>query len=138
MARPRKCRRICHLPREREFIPSGTPGGEVALTLDELETLRLLDVERLTQEQCALQMGVARATAALIYDRARAKVAEALVYGKSLRIGGGDVTVCEHAGRCCGRCGAGRCPACRERICGRRPESFCEKGSHDNENCGNL
>ena len=122
MARPKKCRRICFLPREREFVPAGTSGGEVARTLDELETLRLLDVEGLTQEQCARQMGVARATAALIYDGARAKVAQALVYGKTLRIAGGDVTVCEHAGRCCGRCGAGRCHVCGERTCGRHPK----------------
>ena len=65
MARPRKCRRICHLPPAREFRPEGEAEGEVTLTLDEVECLRLLDVEGLTQEQCAAQMEVARATAAL-------------------------------------------------------------------------
>ena len=86
MARPKKCRRICALPCEREFIPASGEKGVVSLSLDELETLRLLDLERLTQEECALQMGVARATAALIYDSARRKVAEALVLGQRLSL----------------------------------------------------
>ena len=118
MARPRKCRRICHMPPAREFLPAGESAGEVRLTLDEVECLRLLDVEGLTQEQCAAQMEVARATAALICAGARAKVADALAHGKAIRIQGGEVSLCRHMGRCCGRCGGG-CARCRERPCGR-------------------
>ena len=124
MARPRKCRRICHLPPAREFRPEGEAEGEVTLTLDEVECLRLLDVEGLTQEQCAAQMMVGRATVTAIYDAARRKVAQALVYGRELVIQGGDFAVCEHGGHCCGRCGQGERPCCRDcgtnEFCGRK------------------
>ena len=106
------------MPPAREFLPAGESAGEVRLTLDEVECLRLLDVEGLTQEQCAAQMEVARATAALICAGARAKVADALAHGKAIRIQGGEVSLCRHMGRCCGRCGGG-CARCRERPCGR-------------------
>ena len=111
------------MPPAREFAPAGVPAGEVQLTLDEVECLRLLDVEGLTQEQCAVQMEVARATAALICASARAKVADALVHGKTIRIQGGEVSLCRHMGRCCGRCGGGECARCRERPCGRGASS---------------
>ena len=131
MARPRKCRRICHLPPAREFRPEGEAEGEVTLTLDEVECLRLLDVEGLTQEQCAAQMEVARATAALICAAARAKVADALVHGRIIRIQGGEVALCRRMGRCCGRCGGEDCPRCRNRVCGQRPFPPEGKGSKD-------
>ena len=122
MARPKTCRRICALPCEREFIPASGEKGVVSLSLDELETLRLLDLERLTQEECALQMGVARATAALIYDSARRKVAAALVLGQRLIIGGGDVIVCGNAKHCCRRCGKRECSVCENWRCDNHSE----------------
>ena len=86
-------------------------GEEVLLTLDELETLRLIDLEGLQQEQAALEMGVARTTVQAIYNAARKKVADCIVNGKALRIGGGDVEVCAgrkdcRRARCPHRCGA--------------------------------
>lgn len=58
MARPTKCRRVCRMPAARCFAPDIAGAGQVALTLDELECIRLLDWEGMTQEQCALQMQV--------------------------------------------------------------------------------
>ena len=73
------------------FIISSVSQGEpVVMSLDEFETIRLLDREGMTQEQCAKQMGVARTTVTAIYDSARRKLAEALVEGRRLELRGGN------------------------------------------------
>ncbi len=59
------------------------------MSLDELETIRLIDKEGMTQEACAEKMGVARTTVTSIYDSARKKIADALIDGKRLQISGG-------------------------------------------------
>ena len=90
MARPTRCRRIERLPEYRSFSPDDVNAAEsVCMTVDEFETLRLLDDEGLTQEGCAERMNVARTTVTAIYDSARRKVADALVHGKRLLITGG-------------------------------------------------
>ena len=91
MARTPRCRRIHCYPDYWSFAPQGMEHAEViSLSLDEYEAIRLIDREKLTQEQCALRMGVARTTVTNIYESARSKLAEALVDGKVLRIGGGS------------------------------------------------
>jgi predicted DNA-binding protein (UPF0251 family) len=62
---------------------------QVALTVDELEALRLADLEGLYQEQAAEEMGVSRQTFGRILEAAHKKVADALVGGKALSIEGG-------------------------------------------------
>lgn len=90
MARPVRCRRIQHMPAFRSFSPDDAPEAEtIYLTLDEYETLRLLDDEGMTQEACAKQMNIARTTVTAIYESARKKVAHALVHGKRILIRGG-------------------------------------------------
>ncbi len=90
MPRPTRCRRIERMPLYRSFSPDDTAAAEsVRMTVDEFETLRLLDGEGLTQEACAAKMNVARTTVTAIYDSARRKVADALVHGKRLLITGG-------------------------------------------------
>lgn len=90
MSRRKTSRRICGYPVCWSFAPEcGTPNETVLLMLDEYETLRLIDHEKMTQEECAAAMGVSRATVTGIYESARAKVADALVNGKRLRIAGG-------------------------------------------------
>lgn len=59
---------------------------EVALSLDELEALRLADYEGRYHEDAAREMKVSRATFGRIVKEARRKAAEALTQGKALRI----------------------------------------------------
>ena len=59
---------------------------EIALTLDEIEAIRLADIEDLYQAHAAERMGVSRQTFGTIVARARKKVAQALLHGKALRI----------------------------------------------------
>ena len=90
MSRPIRCRRIEQLPTYRSFSPDDVePVESIIMSLDEFETLRLLDNEGLTQESCASKMNISRTTVTAIYDRARRKVAQALVNGKRLMIMGG-------------------------------------------------
>lgn len=96
MARPVRCRRVCAEPSCRAFAPQAEQsGGEVVLTVDEYEVIRLIDHEKWTHEQCAAQMKVARTTVTEIYERARFKLADSLVNAKALRIAGGHYRVCQ-------------------------------------------
>ena len=94
MSRPIRCRRIERLPVFRSFSPDDIAAEEqVEMTVDEFETIRLLDNEGLTQEACAARMNIARTTVTAIYDSARQKLADALVNGKRLLITGGHCEV---------------------------------------------
>ena len=64
MARPRKCRRVCGMPRTNSFAPMGSQLCEerIIMAVDEYETIRLIDLAGYTQEECAAQMGIARTT----------------------------------------------------------------------------
>jgi predicted DNA-binding protein (UPF0251 family)/predicted Fe-Mo cluster-binding NifX family protein len=94
MPRAHSPRRVRHLPGLTYFKPAGVPMrqlAEVVLTLDEVEALRLADLKALHHEAAAKQMGISRATFGRIVESARRKVAEALIHGKALRLGGGPV-----------------------------------------------
>lgn len=117
MPRPRKNRRICRMPTATAFMPADGSGESVILTVDEYETIRLMDHDGLNQEQAALQMGVARATVTCIYESARRKIAQALVESRGIVIRGGSYTVCENADNCCGRCGCANCADCDNAVC---------------------
>lgn len=106
MPRPRKLRRIQQMPHHRLFIPENWQGQqEMILKLEELEALRLKDMENLNQEECAEKMNVSRQTLQLILDEARKKVTEALVNGKAIRVEGGNYTlnICEFKCNGCGK-----------------------------------
>ena len=95
MARPQRRRRICTEPEYRHFQPDGIAGQEtVNLTCDEFEIIRLVDHMNLTHEQAAKRMDISRSTATEVYESARHKIAEAIVTGKSLTIGGGSYRLC--------------------------------------------
>lgn len=110
MPRPRKCRKVCCLPLSNQFGPldeSFHGAGFVTMTVDEYESIRLIDWETLTQEQCAAHMNIARTTVQGIYDGARRKIAEALVFQKILRIEGGDYEL--HHGQGTAKCSVDNC-----------------------------
>ena len=65
----------------------------VVLALEELEVLRLADLEGLEQSECARELGVSQSTVQRMLQTARHRVAEALVLGKSLRIEAGRAAV---------------------------------------------
>ncbi|MBR4231748.1 MAG: DUF134 domain-containing protein [Oscillospiraceae bacterium] len=117
MARPQRCRRICSLPEYTHFEPVGRPpcdGEYISLSLDEFEAVRLMDYEGCTHEQCASVMQISRTTATEIYESARRKLAEVIVSGRPLIIGGGSVRLCDHADPC----GQNLCPSCGQALSG--------------------
>lgn len=117
MPRPRKCRKVCCLPRYDSFGPAaGNASNDVApiiLAIDEYETIRLIDNEGLSQEECSEYMKVARTTVQQIYTKARKKLATALVNGQPLKIKGGDYRLCDENESYCGHGG------CYRHRCGR-------------------
>lgn len=70
--------------------PSDYSAKTTILTIEELEALRLVDLEDLTQEEASVMMGVSRKTLWTDLQRARKKVVNALVNGHSIRIQGGN------------------------------------------------
>jgi len=93
MARPVKCRKVEFFPESTYFIPVDKKRcdiEEISLKIEELEAMRLKDIEGLSQEECAKNMKVSRQTFQNIIDSARLKVAIALTEGKAINIGGGN------------------------------------------------
>jgi len=93
MARPRKIKIINFEPDVKYFKPRAVPVNqleEVIITIDELETLRLSNMERLSQADAAKKMDVHQSTFHRTLDRARQKVTDALVNGIAIRIQGGE------------------------------------------------
>lgn len=89
MARPRICRRINFNPKITYFKPRGVPMrdlDEVVLQRDELEALKLKDLEGLEQSICAKKMNISQPTFHRIVILARKKVSNALINGKSIKI----------------------------------------------------
>lgn len=98
MPRPRKWRKVCCLPERNLFGPLNAPNLDseiIIMTVEEYETIRLIDSEGMMQEECAERMNVARTTVQRIYNDARKKLAESLVNGSVLKIEGGDYKLCD-------------------------------------------
>lgn len=93
MPRPTKFRRVEFFPEDTYFVPLGKPKcelEEIVLKVEELEAIRLKDIEGLSQEECAVKMQISRQTFQNIVDAARKKTALALTKGKAIRISGGN------------------------------------------------
>ena len=96
MPRRKRCRWVAREPVCRVFKPAGRPAcslEEVALSVDELEAIRLSDLLGLNQADAAMQMNVSRATFGRIITKARNKIANALVNGMAIQITGGIVEI---------------------------------------------
>jgi len=106
MPRPTKSRLICSMPRNNSFGPRNCNSKDIInMTVEEYESIRLIDYEKLTQEESSKFMGVARTTIQRMYDIAREKLADCLINGKMLTIEGGNYRVCSNmnSGRHCNR-----------------------------------
>ena len=91
MPRNSKCKCVGSLPRFSSFVPADRrdEGHQLRLSVEEFETIRLIDYEGLNQELCAERMGVGRGTVQALYAEARKKTARFLVEGARLEISGG-------------------------------------------------
>lgn len=81
--------------KEKAFKPTGIPMTEIekiVLYRDELEALRLCDMEGLTQEEAGERMKISRGTAQRILSSARKKTATALAECKALVF---EETICK-------------------------------------------
>lgn len=135
MARPHKCRFVGSEPVARAFKPIGVPARDLdtaELRLDELEALRLGDVEGMYHGDAAEEMGISRATFGRLIQSARNKVADALLSGKMLTIKGGKVEMIRQRAFLCSACEArfevpcgtprpDACPACGSKHVHRDP-----------------
>ena len=89
--RPSKPRTIGRTPEVTHFKPEVPADGAdesgkepIALMVDELEALRLVDFEGMMQEEAARRMGISRGTLWRCLDAARRKVAAMVVEGREL------------------------------------------------------
>lgn len=99
MARPQKNRIVRYHTDISYFKPRGIPMRkleEVSLTVDEREAIRLADLLGLPQEAAGEKMGISRATFGRIIQRARHQVADALINGKAINVGGGNYRMTDY------------------------------------------
>ena len=105
MARPCKFKKVCHMPVNLSFGPlQSESNGEIIMTVDEYEAIRLMDYSTFTQEEASVQMKIARTTFQRLYENARKKIAKALIDGLKLKIEGGNYVLCDGTEIHC-RCG---------------------------------
>lgn len=105
MARPVKSRKVCRLPLCRRFYGGDGCEDGIVLTVEEYETIRLIDYMGFSQEECARQMDGSRTTIQALYTEGRKKLARFLIEGTSLKIEGGNYELCSDPCRSVRPCG---------------------------------
>ena len=103
MARPEKNRRVCKPPKMKGFKPFGIPQCKleiVQLTIEEYESIRLVNYEMLQQKEAAVLMNISRPTLTRIYNKALKNITKAFVEGKAIVIDGGNYKFEEEWYRC--------------------------------------
>lgn len=124
--RPRKNKLINFEPESTYFKPRGIPLSklkEVELNLEELEALRLVNLEKLNQIDAAIKMEVHQSTFQRTLTRAREKITDALVNGKSIKINGGNYKMPGRNGT--GPLGQGKGRGLGRGISNAGPEGMC-------------
>lgn len=89
MPRPRSCRRVNFYPSITFFKPQGIPLQQlkkVSLSSEEIEALRLKNIENLDQIECAQKMNTSQSTFQRILSSAYKKISDALINGKAIKI----------------------------------------------------
>ncbi|MBN2859808.1 MAG: DUF134 domain-containing protein [Sphaerochaetaceae bacterium] len=94
MPRPKKERTVYQPPLYADFKPQGVQRRELAcidLELDEFEAIRLADYLEMDHAEAAIEMGISRSTFTRLVERSRKKMAQFLIEGRHLHIGGGNI-----------------------------------------------
>jgi len=89
MVRPIKPRRVQFDPKAVYFKPRALPLStleEVELNLDEMEALRLCELEELDQVKAAKEMQISQSTLQRLLSSAHKKITDALINGKAIKI----------------------------------------------------
>jgi uncharacterized protein len=89
MPRPKKTRRLNFKPDVYYFKPRGIPLSEleeVILEHDELEALKLHDVDELEHKDAAKKMDISQSTFTRILNKAYKNIADGIINGKAIRI----------------------------------------------------
>ncbi|MDD4159411.1 MAG: DUF134 domain-containing protein [Synergistaceae bacterium] len=107
MPRDIKARRVCSIPDNLRFIPEGCSKELTVITVEEVESLRLCDLESMDQDTAAGLMNISRGTLQRILYSAHRKIAEALCRGREIQIKGGCFELSEE--RCKGEKGCSYC-----------------------------
>lgn len=118
MARPEKPRIICKVPMHQRFTSLDSPTTGILLSLEEYETIHLIDYLGMTQAECATQMNIGRTTVQSLYTQARQKLARFLVEGTYMEISGGNYRACS--------------TSCTMRRCGNSSKKNYNKGEWRN------
>ena len=103
MPRPCKWRTVAAIPSATYFKPAGIPLrllSEVRLAVEEMEAIRLKDLEGLEQEECAQRMSISRPTFHRVLKAARRKIADAFMNGRAIRVEGGNFAAPGQMFRC--------------------------------------
>ena len=147
MPRPFKNRKINGLFNVDCYKPNGIPLSmltSIELSVDELESLRLADMENMYQDAAAEKMGVSRQTFGNIIKSARKKVADAIINGKALKIISHGFSYSD-AIRCCRHCGVVwrkavekqvACPSCKSTKSDIPDEAFNANSFFRRKGCG--
>jgi predicted DNA-binding protein (UPF0251 family) len=89
MVRPQCKKRIECNPPYTQFKPEGCPSQKLEttqLSLEEVEALRLKNIEDLDQTSAAKKMGVSQSTFQRILSSAYKKISEAILFGKEIQL----------------------------------------------------
>jgi len=89
MVRPKICRRVNFRPKTNYFKPRGIPMRDlkvIELSHEEMEVLRLKNIEDLDQVVAAEKMGTSQSTFQRILASAYKKISRALVEGMAIEI----------------------------------------------------